>query len=45
MTSSTTGADAVDSAIAQGIDLDGTPMWTRRSRLPWYLQELNSKPV
>ncbi|MEM8781072.1 MAG: DUF4090 family protein [Cyanobacteria bacterium P01_G01_bin.49] len=26
MTSSTTGADAVDEAIAQGIDLDGTPI-------------------
>lgn len=26
MTSSTTGADAVDQAIAQGIDLDGTPI-------------------
>lgn len=26
MTSSTTGADAVDAAIAQGIDLDGTPI-------------------
>ncbi|MDJ0845362.1 small RNA NsiR4-regulated ssr1528 family protein [Crocosphaera sp.] len=26
MTASTTGADAVDQAIAQGIDLDGTPI-------------------
>ncbi len=26
MTSSTTGADAVDQAIAQGLDLDGTPI-------------------
>lgn len=26
MTSSTTGADAVDEAIAKGIDLDGTPI-------------------
>lgn len=26
MTVSTTGADAVDQAIAQGIDLDGTPI-------------------
>ena len=26
MTSSNTGADAVDSAIAKGIDLDGTPI-------------------
>ena len=25
MTSSTTGADAVDSAISKGLDLDGTP--------------------
>ena len=26
MTSSTTGADAVDSAISKGLDLDGTPI-------------------
>ncbi len=33
MTSSTTGADAVDSAIAQGIDLDGTPIPSEKLNL------------
>ncbi|MEL4894208.1 small RNA NsiR4-regulated ssr1528 family protein [Crocosphaera sp. Alani8] len=33
MTSSTTGADAVDEAIAQGIDLDGTPIPSKKLSL------------
>ncbi|MEA5536912.1 DUF4090 family protein [Crocosphaera sp. XPORK-15E] len=33
MMSSTTGADAVDSAIAQGLDLDGTPIPSAKLKL------------
>lgn len=36
---STTGADAVDSAIARGIDLDGTPIPT--AKLELYRQVMN----
>lgn len=32
-TSQTTGADAVDAAIAQGIDLDGSPIPTEKLNL------------
>ena len=33
MTSSTTGADAVDEAIAKGLDLDGTPIPPKKLNL------------
>ncbi len=33
MTSSTTGADAVDEAISKGIDLDGTPIPSEKLNL------------